>query len=104
MLATFFLMLREGLEAALIVGIVAAYLVRIGRRDALPRIAMGVASAVALSIAIGVAVILTIEELPEIVQAAAAGGAALAAVGLLPWMLFGSRGAGRATRGVGAQG
>ena len=99
MLATFFLMLREGLEAALIVGIVAAYLVRIGRRDALPSIAMGVASAVALSIAIGVAVILTIEELPEIVQATAEGVAALVAVAVLTWMLFWMRRQGRAIKG-----
>src|SRR6266550_4268789 len=99
MLATFFLMLREGLEAALIVGIVAAYLVKIGRRDALPRIAVGVASAVVLSIAIGLAVILTIEELPEIVQATAEGVAALVAVAVLTWMLFWMRRQGRAIKG-----
>jgi len=99
MLATFFLMLREGLEAALIVGIVAAYVVKIGRRDALPRIAVGVASAVALSIAIGLAVILTIDELPEIVQATAEGIAALVAVAVLTWMLFWMRRQGRAIKG-----
>ena len=53
MLATFFLMLREGLEAALIVGIIAAYLVKIGRRDALGKVAIGVVAAIGLSIAIG---------------------------------------------------
>jgi high-affinity iron transporter len=99
MLATFFLMLREGLEAALIVGIVAAYLVKIGRRDALPKVALGVASAIALSIAVGVAVILTIEELPEIVQATAEGIAALVAVAVLTWMLFWMRRQGRAIKG-----
>jgi high-affinity iron transporter len=99
MLATFFLMLREGLEAALIVGIVAAYLVKIGRRDALPRVALGVGAAIGLSIAIGVVVTLTIEELPEIVQATAEAIAALVAVGVLTWMLFWMRRQGRALKG-----
>jgi high-affinity iron transporter len=92
-------MLREGLEAALIVGIVAAYLVKIGRRDALPKIALGIASAIALSVVIGIAVILTIEELPEIVQATAEGIAALVAVAVLTWMLFWMRRQGRAIKG-----
>ncbi|MEO8273545.1 MAG: iron uptake transporter permease EfeU [Chloroflexota bacterium] len=99
MLATFFLMLREGLEAALIVGIVAAYLVKIGRRDALPKVAIGVGAAVALSIAIGAVVTLTIETLPLVVQATAEGIAAIAAVGVLTWMLFWMRRQGRALKG-----
>jgi len=99
MFATFFLMLREGLEAALIVGIVAAYLVKIGRRDALPKVAMGVGLAVALSIAIGVVVTLTIEKLPLVVQATAEGIAAIAAVTVLTWMLFWMRRQGRALKG-----
>jgi len=99
MLATFFLMLREGLEAALIVGIVSAYLAKIGRRDALPKVALGVGAAIGLSIAIGVAVTLTIEELPEIIQATAAGIAALVAVAVLTWMLFWMRRQGRALKG-----
>jgi high-affinity iron transporter len=99
MLATFFLMLREGLEAALIVGIVAAYLAKIGRRDALPKVALGVAAAIGLSIGIGVVVTLTIERLPVVVQDGLEGLAALLAVGVLTWMLFWMRRQGRALKG-----
>jgi high-affinity iron transporter len=99
MLATFFLMLREGLEAALIVGIVAAYVAKIGRRDALPKIAIGVAAAIGLSIAIGLVVTLTIERLPLVVQATAEGIAAIVAVTVLTWMLFWMRRQGRALKG-----
>src|SRR5262245_57825920 len=99
MLATFFLMLREGLEAALIVGIVAAYLVKVGRRDALPKVAIGVGAAIGLSIAIGVVVTLTIEKLPLALQETLEGIAALTAVAVLTWMLFWMRRQGRALKG-----
>jgi high-affinity iron transporter len=99
MLATFFLMLREGLEAALIVGIVAAYLVRIGRRDALPKVAIGVAAAIGLSIVVGVVVTLTIQRLPLVVQETLEGLAAVLAVAVLTWMLFWMRRQGRALKG-----
>jgi len=99
MFATFFLMLREGLEAALIVGIIAAYLVKIGRRDALDKVAVGVLAALGLSIAIGVGVHLTIERLPLAVQATLEGLAAVLAVGVLTWMLFWMRRQGRALKG-----
>ncbi len=99
MLATFFLMLREGLEAALIVGIVSAYLVRIGRRDALSWVAVGVAAAIALCVAIGIAVTTTIRQLPEGLQEVLAGAAAVLAVAILTWMLFWMRRQGRALKG-----
>jgi high-affinity iron transporter len=99
MLATFFLMLREGLEAALIVGIIAAYLVKIGRRDALGKVATGVVAAIALSIAVGLVVTLTIERLPPVLQETLEGTAAVLAVGVLTWMLFWMRRQGRALKG-----
>ena len=99
MLATFFLMLREGLEAALIVGIIAAYLVKIGRRDALSKVAVGVVAAVGLSIAIGLIVTLTIQRLPLVLQETLEGLAAVLAVGVLTWMLFWMRRQGRLLKG-----
>lgn len=104
MLATFFLMLREGLEAALIVGIIAAYLVKIGRRDQLPKIAIGVGWAVGLSILIGVVVTATIERLPLVLQETLEGVAAVVAVGVLTWMLFWMRRQGRLLKGELEQG
>ncbi len=54
MLPTFVIGLREGLEAALIVGIVAAFLRRQGRRDLLRWVFVGVASSVVLCLAVGI--------------------------------------------------
>ncbi|HEX2392521.1 MAG TPA: iron uptake transporter permease EfeU [Solirubrobacterales bacterium] len=65
MIPTFVITLREGVEAALIVGIIAAFLVKEGRRDALRQMWTGVAIATALCV--GVAVVLEIvgSELPQ---------------------------------------
>ncbi len=98
MTAAFFLMLREGLEAALIVGIIAAYLVKSGRRDALGSIALGVGAAIALSVGAGIAVALTVGSLPLVVRATIEGAAAFAAVVVLTWMLFWMRRQGRAIK------
>ncbi|MFN8623532.1 MAG: iron uptake transporter permease EfeU [Chloroflexota bacterium] len=99
MAATFFITLREGLEAALIVGIIAAYLTKAGRRDLLPAVVAGVALAVGLCIAVGVGVVATIGRLPLNVQATLEGMGALLAVVVVTWMLFWMRRQGRAMKG-----
>jgi high-affinity iron transporter len=60
--------LREGLEASLIVGIIASFLARSGRRDALKATAIGVGAAVALCLAIGIALVTLSRELPTKAQ------------------------------------
>jgi len=99
MTAAFFVTLREGLEAALIVGIIVAYLVKVGRREAVRFVAYGVAAAVAVSVVVGVAVVATVGELPEVAQETFEGIAALLAVVVLTWMLFWMRRQGRAMKG-----
>ena len=99
MIPAFMIMLREGLEAALIVGIVAAYLVKTGRRDSLPAVWIGVAGAVILSIAVAAVASVTIGELPFVVQELIGGIATLIAVGVLTWMLFWMRRQGRHMKG-----
>ena len=70
MLPTFVIGLREGVEAALIVGIVAAFLRQEGRRDALRWMWAGVALATAICVAGGV----TLELVSRRPAAAPAGG------------------------------
>ncbi|HVV21664.1 MAG TPA: iron uptake transporter permease EfeU [Pseudonocardiaceae bacterium] len=54
MLPTFVIGLREGLEAALIVGIIAAFLGQNGRRDALPKVWIGVGLATLICLGFGI--------------------------------------------------
>jgi high-affinity iron transporter len=65
MLPTFVIGLREGLEAALIVGIVAAFLRKQGRRDLLRWVFAGVAAAVTLCAVVGVTLELLSKHLPQ---------------------------------------
>ena len=53
MLANYLIGLREGLEAGLIVGILVAYLGKLGRRDLLGRLWIGIGIAVAISLGVG---------------------------------------------------
>lgn len=87
MLPSFVITLREGVEAALIVGIVAAFLVKEGRRDALRWMWAGVGIAVALCVAVGVVLDLVGRDLPERQQEGMATLIALVAVGMVTYMI-----------------
>jgi high-affinity iron transporter len=60
--------LREGLEASLIVGIIASFLARNGRRDALKATWIGVIAAVILCLGIGIALVTLSRDLPQQAQ------------------------------------
>jgi high-affinity iron transporter len=65
MIPTFVITLREGVEASLIVGIIAAFLVKEGRQDAMRQMWLGVAIAIALCTAVGVGLDLIGQQLPQ---------------------------------------
>jgi len=90
--------LREGFEAALIVGIVLAFLSRSGRRDAFRAVWLGTAAALGVSVAAAVALFAVDAELEGVAEALWEGGAMLAAAGLLTWMIFWMRRQARSLR------
>ena len=87
MLPTFVIGLREGLEAALIVGIVAAFLVQQGRRDAMRWMWLGVVVAILLCAGAAVALRIAEENLPQKEQEQLETIIALVAVGMITWMI-----------------
>lgn len=98
MLAPFLIMLREGLEAALIVGIIASYLSQTGRRAWLPVIWVGVFLAVALSLFAGAAVLMVSAEFPQKAQEGFEAAVGIVAVCVLTWMVFWMRKAARSIK------
>lgn len=98
MLAPFLIMLREGLEAALIVGIIASYLRQTGRRQWLPAIWVGVFLAVALSLFAGAAIQLLAHGFPQKTQELFEAVIGLIAVCVLVGMVFWMRRAARSIR------
>lgn len=81
-------MLREGFEASLVIGIVLAFLNRTGRRDAFATVWIGAAAAVALSVAAGSLLLMVGSELEGKAEAAWEAATMLAAAALLTWMIF----------------
>lgn len=88
MLSTFLIALREGLEAALIVGILVAYVVKTDRRYLLAPIWTGVGVAITVSLAFGGFLTFTSKELSARGEEIFAGTTSFVAVGLVTWMVF----------------
>jgi high-affinity iron transporter len=86
-LTTFVIALREGLEASLIVGIIAAFLRREGRPDALRLMWAGVALAIALCVAVAVVLRVVDNELPHRQQEGLETIVALIAVAMVTYMI-----------------
>jgi high-affinity iron transporter len=99
MLTALLIMVREGFEAALIVGIVYAYLIRIGRADLRRAMWRGVLAAAALSVAAGVVIHLTVERLDGAARLRVFAMISVIAVVVLTWMVFWMRTQSRRIRG-----
>lgn len=86
--ASFVIALREGIEAALIVSIVLAYLRQLGATDRGRLVWWGAIVAVVLSVGVGTAVFVTGAEFEGTAEQIFEGLVTLAAVGVLTWMIF----------------
>ena len=98
MLIAFLIMLREGIEAALIVGIVASYLSQTGRARTLPLVWSGVVLASVLCLVLGIGLTLASEEFPQKQQELFEGVVAVVAAGVLTSMVFWMRKAARSIK------
>ena len=88
MLPTFVIGLREGTEAALIVGIIGAFLRQEGRRDALRWMWLGVAVAVVLCVGIAVGLQILNDDLPQAQQEGLETIVAAVAVAMVTFMIL----------------
>ena len=80
--------LREGVEAALIVSIILAYLAKTGNQRHFGKIWLGAGAAVVISVVIGLVLFTTIGGFEEPAEQIFEGFAMLIAAGVVTWMLF----------------
>jgi high-affinity iron transporter len=81
-------MLREGVEAALVVAILLAYLNRLGGKSHIRWVWIGTLSAAFLSLVVGVVIYNTVGALEGRAEELTEGVVAFAAAALLTWMIF----------------
>jgi high-affinity iron transporter len=86
--ASFVIALREGIEAALIVSIILAYLRQLGASDRARLVWWGTAAAVILSALVGTAIFVAGAEFEGEAEEIFEGVVTLAAVSVLTWMIF----------------
>ncbi len=88
MLSALLITLREGLEAALIIGIILAYLARTGNRKGFKPVWIGTSLAVIVSFIAGTGIYLLAGEFSGRAEEVFEGFAMFVAVGVLTWMIF----------------
>ena len=88
MLSTFIIALREGFEAALIVGILIAYLIRTDRASRIKPLWYGVGVATVASFAAGAVLSYTQSSLGDRAEIIFAGATSFVAAALVTWMIF----------------
>lgn len=88
MLANFLIGLREGLEAALVVGILIAYLHKLGQSQQVRTVWAGVFTAIAAAAAVGSVLTFSSFELSDQSQEILAGFLSISAAGLITWMIL----------------
>jgi high-affinity iron transporter len=91
--------LREGVEAALIVAIICAYLARTGNRQHFTKVFAGAGAAIALSAVLGVLLFVSVGELPSPFEQLFEAVTLLAAAAVVTWMLFWMRRQARTVKG-----
>jgi high-affinity iron transporter len=91
--------LREGVEAALIVAIICAYLARTGNREHFTKVFAGAGAAIALSAILGVILFVSVGELPSPFEQLFEAATLLAAAAVVTWMLFWMRRQARTVKG-----
>jgi len=88
MLSALLITFREGLEAALIIGIILAYLVSTGNRDRFKPVWIGTGLAVIVSLVAGAVIYVSTGQLEGRGEQIFEGIATLTAAGVLTWMIF----------------
>ena len=88
MLGSLLITLREGLEAALIIGIILAYLAKTDNRQGFKPVWIGTSMAVLASLIAGAIIYLVAGEFSGRAEEIFEGSAMLLAVGVLTWMVF----------------